>query len=216
MNNKTSNISKLITENKLDVFFSTETWLKSETTADNVLEEASPPNFRSFHHVSSEDGRRGVATQVSPVLHGRDKRVNNIKTFECVVTILEHKEWEKRVLSINLYRPPVKNLITIRNFLDEFQELLNMAYKKYNNIIVTGDFNIWVDCDNKTYVKEFLEFLRVNSFGMHPNEPTFSRSTHFLDLVLFRNVEVSGVKVREDQISDHYTVYFKWRPVQRD
>ena len=139
---------------QLDVLFSTETFLKLDTAHD-VLREASAPDFTSFHHVSELIGRRGVATQVSPVLHGEQIQFDNsIKTFECVVTALKHDEWEEPVLSINLYRPPEKTLITISNFRKEFQELLDEISINYNNIIVTGDLNIWVDCDWRTHAPE--------------------------------------------------------------
>ncbi|KAL3046073.1 hypothetical protein OYC64_004145 [Pagothenia borchgrevinki] len=214
MNNKTSITSELITGKQLDVLFSTETWLKLET-ADKVLRNATPEDFRFFLHVSREvSGHRGTAIQFSKVLHGKQMQFDNKETFECVVTVLQHTEWEEPVLSINLYRPPKKNLTTIRNFLDEFQELLNQVYKNDKNIIVTGDFNIWVDCDEITYVKEFKELLSENGFDMHPMEPTHCYG-HTLDLVLCKNVEISDVKVH-DNISDHNTVYFNWRPVPRD
>ncbi|KAK1875593.1 Pentatricopeptide repeat-containing protein 2 mitochondrial [Dissostichus eleginoides] len=215
LNKKTSIISEFITENHLDVLFLTETRLKLNT-ADDVLRDASPPNFSFFRHVSERTGRRGVAIQFSPVSHGRQIQFDNKETFECVVTVLKHDEWEEPVLSIDLYRPPPKTLITIRKFLKEFQELLNEFSQNYDNILGTGDFNIWVDCDKKKYVKEFKQLLSDNGFGMHPNEPTFHRSNHTLDLVLFRNVEVPHGEVWDHHISDHKPVQFDLRPVPRD
>ncbi|KAI4787179.1 hypothetical protein KUCAC02_036640 [Chaenocephalus aceratus] len=219
MEKKTSKISELITENQLAVLFTTETRLKSGLKSDMVLREASPPNFNFFYHVSEVTGRRGVAVQFSTlVLEGEQIQFQNTNTFEYVVAVLKHTEWEEPVLSINLYRPSEKtsqNLSTITNFLDEFQKLWDQVHEKYNNIIVTGDFNIWVDYDWMAYVTEFNKFLSCNDLDRHPNKPTFRRSSHILDLVLSRNVEVSDVEVKDNNISDHKTVYFKLKPKRR-
>ncbi|XP_010779307.1 uncharacterized protein [Notothenia coriiceps] len=215
MKEKTSKISKLITDNQLNVFFSTETWLKSSM----VLRKASPPNFDFIHHLSKVTGRRGVAIQFSTDLQVKEiPKDKEMKTFEYVVAVLKHDEWEEPVLSINLYRPSEKTSYTvdiITNFLEELQELLDQVLQNYNNILVTGDFNIWVDCEEMKYVQKFLNFLSDNSLVLHPTESTVSRSNHILDLVLVRNVEMSDVKVQNDHISDHYTVYFDLRPERR-
>ncbi|XP_028268120.1 uncharacterized protein LOC114440051 [Parambassis ranga] len=56
INNKRSTINELITQNNLDLFLPTETWLQRDT-ADEVLSEALPPNFNSYNQ--HRDGRRG-------------------------------------------------------------------------------------------------------------------------------------------------------------
>ncbi|XP_041813707.1 uncharacterized protein LOC121621343 [Chelmon rostratus] len=212
MNNKPSRIRELISQNNLDVFATTETWLNDDT-GDAVLSEASPENFRFYHETRGSRGG-GVALQFSQQLRGEQIHFDVTVTFEYVAAALQHDEWDEPVLIINVYRPPGDKLNQLRAFLDEFQRLLNEVFKKYNSIIVTGDFNIWVDRMKMSSV-EFDFFVLINNLDQHVQEPTHSRG-HTLDLVLTRNVQISGLTVRNDGISDHYTVYFNARPVSKD
>ncbi|XP_045897455.1 uncharacterized protein LOC123964633 isoform X1 [Micropterus dolomieu] len=213
MNNKTSRILELITQNYLDVFLTTETWLNRDT-GDDVLTTASPHNF-NFNHRSRATRGGGVAIQYSRYLNGEQIHFDFITTFEHVATVLQHDEWTEPVLIINVYHPPGYNLNRFRAFLDELQMLLDEVREIYNSIIVTGDFNIHVDNERRTATDEFEFFLLINDLFQHVGEPTH-QAGHFLDLVLTRNVEISNLSVRNDRISDHYTVYFSARPASED
>ncbi|XP_073351147.1 uncharacterized protein [Pagrus major] len=232
MNNKIPQILKLITQNNLDVFLTTETWLQYNT-AETVLSSASPKDFR-FHSQQREGRGGGVAIQFSKELQGKQLHFDhlNIASFEFVVTVVQHK-WDQPVVIINLYRPPGNKKEEIdtlpgnkkeeidtlpgnkkerfRKFLDEFQSLLDEVKKNYSSIIVTGDFNIHVNDKRKTSTVKFNNLLLVNDLEQHVEVPTH-RGGNTLDLVITTNVEVSGLVVRDDGISDHYTVYFNAKP----
>ncbi|XP_030262304.1 reticulocyte-binding protein 2 homolog a-like isoform X2 [Sparus aurata] len=212
MNQRTSRISELITGNYLDVFLTTETWLRDDT-ADRVLSMATPEGFRSHYQV--RDGRRGggVANQFSEELQGEQLNFNhlNITTFEFVVTVLQHDDWDQPVVIINVYHPPGYNQQRFRRFLDEFQSLLDEVKKNYSSIIVAGDFNIHVNEERRSYTDEFDFLLWVNNLIQHVEEPTHEGG-NTLDLVITTNVEISGLIVRDDGVSDHYTVYFNAKP----
>ncbi|XP_028268104.1 uncharacterized protein LOC114440040 [Parambassis ranga] len=214
INNKRSTINELITQNNLDLFLPTETWLQRDT-ADEVLSEALPPNFNSYNQ--HRDGRRGggVAIQFSSVLQGAPLYFNYLTTFECVGAVLQHETWDEPILFLNVYHPPGYTLTRFRAFLDEFQMVLDDVSEQYNSIIVTGDFNIWVDFEKRTATDEFEFLLLINNLVQHVGEPT-QRSGHFLDLVISRNVDIPHLVVRDDGISDHYTVYFNVKPKSTD
>ncbi|XP_028268090.1 uncharacterized protein LOC114440035 isoform X2 [Parambassis ranga] len=214
INNKRSTINELITQNNLDLFLPTETWLQGDT-ADEVLSEALPPNFNSYNQ--HRDGRRGggVAIQFSPVLQGAPLYFNYLTTFECVGAVLQHETWDEPILFLNVYHPPGYTLTRFRAFLDEFQMVLDDVSEQYSSIIVTGDFNIWVDFEKRTATDEFEFLLLINNLFQHVGEPT-QRSGHFLDLVISRNVDIPHLVVRDDGISDHYTVYFNVKPKSTD
>ncbi|XP_070837400.1 uncharacterized protein [Chaetodon trifascialis] len=204
MNNKTSDIKELITQNKLHVLATTETHL-NEARGDRVLREASPENFGFYHEVRGSRGG-GVAIQFSLELAHRQIPFGVTTTFEYVAAVLQHDEWDEPVLMINLYRRPGDNRSRLRPFLDEFEELLDEVFKKYNSIIVTGDFNIWVDYTKNSSL-EFEFLLLLKNLRQHVCGPTHERG-HTLDLVITRNVQISGLQVQNDDISDHYTVLF--------
>ncbi|XP_073351144.1 uncharacterized protein [Pagrus major] len=211
MNNKIPQILKLITQNNLDVFLPTETFLKDDK-AETVLSSASPEDFR-FHSQQREGRGGGVAIQFSEELQGEQLHFDhlNIASFEFVVTVVQHDEWDQPVVIINLYHPPGYNQERFRKFLNEFQSLLDEVKKKYSSIIVTGDFNIHVNKERRSYTDEFEYLLLVNDLEQHVEESTHRRG-NTLDLVITTNVEVSGLFVRDDGISDHYTVYFNAKP----
>lgn len=214
MNNKRSIILQLIMENQLDVLLTTETFLQ-EDTGDAILREASPPNY-CFHHQARDGRGGGAAVQFLQDLQGeRILFESTITTFECVAVALQHDEWDKPVLFINVYHPPRYNLTQLRTFLNELQTLLNEVSEDFDSIVVTGDFNIWIDYKRRSAADEFEWFLLINDLVQHVQEPT-QRAGHILDLVITRNVEISCLFVRDDGISDHSTIYFNIRPNTTD
>ncbi|KAF1380247.1 hypothetical protein PFLUV_G00184850 [Perca fluviatilis] len=214
MNNKTSRILELITQTNLDVFLSTETFLR-EDTADRVLREATPSNFNFYYQARASRGG-GTAIQFTQALQGQQIHFYFITTFEFVAAVLQHEEWDEPILIVNMCHRPGYNLTQFRAFLDEFQTLLDLLIiVDCNSIIVTGDFNIWVDVENRRAIDEFDWLLLINDLDQHVQEPTH-RAGHFLDLVITRNVEIFDLFVLDNGISDHYTVYFNARPVSKD
>ncbi|XP_051243961.1 uncharacterized protein LOC127356337 isoform X5 [Dicentrarchus labrax] len=209
MNNKQPRILELITQNNLDVFLTTETQLQ-DNNADKVLSEASPPNYLYFYQVRVNMIGGGVAIQFSQELHGERIPSESLTAFECVVTVLKHDEWKQPVLFINVYFRPRYDKPKFKTFLDEFQDLLAI-FDNYNSIVVTGDFNIWVDQKKRSFTDEFDRILQIYNLEQHVWEPTHDKG-NTLDLVITKNVEISDLIVRNDGISDHYTVYFNARP----
>ncbi|XP_067332731.1 uncharacterized protein [Channa argus] len=213
MNNKRREVLDIITQNNLDVLCTTETWLQRHTGRD-VLRDASPHDFSFYHQVRPYRGG-GVAVQfLNTLLHKRFHFNCKITRFEFVATVLKHNEWEEPVLIVNVYRPPGSNLIEFQEFLDQFKELLKQA-ESYKCVILTGDFNIWFDPETRSFTDEFLWLLPIYDFVQHVKVPTHEAG-HILDLVFSRNVEISCLSVRDDRISDHYTVYFSVRPKPKE
>ncbi|XP_070703871.1 uncharacterized protein [Pempheris klunzingeri] len=213
INNKPSRISELITRTNRSVFLTTETWAR-EDTADSVLRQASPENFGFNQWVRPGRGG-GVAIQFEREL-GRDRvHFSSVTSFEYVATVLQHPDWNQPILSINLYLRPGYNQERFRTFLNEFQQLLDEASERYNSILVTGDFNIRVNPERRSYTDEFYFLLQVNNLDQHVEEPTHQRG-NMLDLVITRNVHISHLTIQDDGISDHYTINFNARPASTD
>ncbi|KAI7794742.1 hypothetical protein IRJ41_025971, partial [Triplophysa rosa] len=204
-------IKNIITKNNLHVFLMTETWLK-DNTACECLEEASPPEFFYEYTCRDVDKRGGgVSIQFSQKLHcQRIPFDSSITTFEYVGTALRHNKWDEEVLFINVYRPE-RNTEQFEKFTGEFQTLLKEACKRYESIIVAGDFNDRAEYYNKMLTIMFNMIHYSSGFVQHVDKPTH-KAGGTLDLVLSRNVEVLKLNIRDDEISDHYTIYFSIRP----
>ncbi|XP_047428690.1 uncharacterized protein LOC124998379 [Mugil cephalus] len=206
LNNKRQRICNLIRENNLDIFLPTETWLTRDN-ANEILSEISPSNFDSHYQVRGSRGG-GVAILYSHEFQGVQIYFDFITTFEYVAAVVQHSEWDQPVLFINVYYPTRNR--HFKTFLKEFQRLMNET-QWYSSIIVTGDFNIWVDDENQRSTQKFKAVLWDAGLHQHVSCPTHRRG-HTLDLIITRNMEVSNFIIRNDEISDHYTLYFTGRP----
>ncbi|KAF3700637.1 hypothetical protein EXN66_Car016324 [Channa argus] len=210
LNNKVLRILQLIIKNTLDVVCTTETWSKEET-GDAVLRRASPADFRFYYQARPSRGG-GAAIQVTPLLQSAQILFKcKTTTFEVAAAVLQHRDWDEPVLVISLYRRGASGA-KYDTFLDEFQDVLFEIFNLCDNIIVTGDFNIWVDDLRRG--ERFRCLLQAYDLSQHVREPTHRRG-HTLDLVITRNVKTSCLYVQNDGISDHYSIYFKARPKSR-
>lgn len=173
-----------------------------------------PNNYSSFHQ--PREGRGGgVAVAYSDTLTGREIHLIDATTFEYVAVELEHSEWGKPLLIINVYHTKEKENSDFENFLEELVNLLSEAYNTNTSFLLTGDFNVWVDDKTKKTTQWFLEVLERNDLCQYVKESTH-RHGHTLDLVIGINVEISELKVINDRISDHYTIYFYAHPLQSE
>ncbi|XP_050958408.1 uncharacterized protein LOC127159660 [Labeo rohita] len=209
MKEKRRKIKDLITEQNLDVFLLTETWLENDTP-DVALEETKPENF-DIHQQPREGRGGGVAILFSQELRGeRIPFDSTITTFEYVATALRHEEWDEDVLFINVYQPSTYSIENYEIFVGDLDMLLREVFKRYNRIIVAGDFNVHFE-DPSNAKKKTLEAACMSSFVQNVKKPTHKKGGS-LDLVFSRNVKVKIVDIRDDGISDHFTVYFSVRP----
>lgn len=194
-----------------DVVFLTETWLQPDT-GDKVLKQClwCRKDFQFFQQARETRGG-GVAVLFSKALEAQQIDSSPNISFECLVASMRHKTWRQPILTITLYRQPGGN---VAGFLAEFKRILD-KFSNYNSIIVTGDFNIWVDDETKEPARRFKQFLEDNGLIQHVKRPTHP-SRHTLDVVISRNVEVSKLSVEKNVMSDHYTVLFSARPLSKE
>lgn len=208
--NKGDQIFTFLSKKKLDVFLTTETWLRKDEEGE-VLLRMSQENFDFCHPVRDGVGG-GVTMQFLNELQV-DRSPFDLKiNFECVITALKHPKWEQDILVINVYFPPKYTSTNLQEFLKELQMLLDKANTRgYDNIIVSGDFNIWAEIKTKMSVTEFESFLRNNGLVQQEHDPT-CQSDSSVDLIISRNVEVSDCCVWDNGVSDHHAMYFTARP----
>ena len=205
--NKTTDIREYITEKHIDCLCITETWL---TESDTVKINNMTPIGYTTKHQPREGGRVGgvaVVFKNSMNLMLSPKCVKS-STFEYMETIITSGSTSIRLVVV--YRPPPsrKNKYTTSMFLDEFPELLEKLVTSSGRLIITGDFNLHVDTEDKD-ARRFLECLESFNLQQHVNKPTH-RCGHTLDLVITHKGThmLSDIWVSDDLKSDHFSIIY--------
>lgn len=207
--------NEFLLQNNLQVFILTETWLERATAEQELQERILPDiyNFVQWARVNEMGG--GVAIIFLNDLQGQPIDLNHPTTaFEYVAAELSLGVGGPRVLVIAVYRPPRADF---NQFMNEFQDLLNIARGHYRNgnIILAGDFNVRVN-EDETRTDIFIQLLHDNEFVQYVEQPTHQHG-NTLDLVISsRNIGITVLMVADDTESDHFTVYFRPRPIRRD
>ena len=197
LSNKTFIINDLISDNKIDCMFLTETWLSADGPA--TLLEASPTNYNfSF---SARSGKRGggTATILSAALSFKNITFEEYASFEYHCLVFNSPP----VLCVTVYRPPKR----CSTFISDFSELLSIIHNNFNRAIILGDFNLHIDNQSDSLASEFLNMLNCMNFNQHVTQPTHNRG-HTLDLVITHGLSAKISSVVDIGISDHYCVFF--------
>ncbi|KAK7926234.1 hypothetical protein WMY93_008544 [Mugilogobius chulae] len=156
---------------------------------DEILRRILPPNYEFFQKPRKDQRGGGVAIVFSNQLQCRKVRL--------------------------LYKP-YPRYEECTNFSAEFLLLMNEMSADFSHIIVAGDFNLWVDDKKKRSGRDFCEILSDSHLDQFVRSPTCPRGGHILDLVIGREMKVSDLLVNDDNISDHWTVYFVAKPKKKD
>lgn len=175
--NKTLEIRDTINEEKLDLYAITETWI---TDYDTTVVQEMTPATHSFLHNPRLSGRGGgVGLFLSNAIKKIKKRkTRNYESFE--VLQVECVIGGNRVTIIIIYRPPSTSCSL---FIEEFQLYLETIDMVSANIIICGDFNLWLDDNEARYVAHFIDTIATFNLVNIVDRST-SVSGHTVDLVL--------------------------------
>lgn len=190
--NKTFEIREIINSQQLDFYAITETWL---TDFDSAVMKEMTPVTHSFLHNSRRDGRGGgVGLFVSNAMKKVKKcEPPSYNSFELLQ--VECDTNGNKLTIITVYRPPSTSLSL---FIEEFGLYLETIDMVSMNIIVWGDFNLWLDDPEARYVQHFIDMISVFNLANVVDRPT-SICGHIIDLVL---IDRSGELVRELHVDD--------------
>ena len=199
--NKTNDLRDYITDNEVDIFCITETWLKGKETA--AISEL-VPETHVFHHFPRAEGRGGgVGIVLSKFFKGIKSICRKYDHFECLQVDFNHKN--KQVCIFVIYRPPKS---CFSQFYVEFEAFLIEAVAANKTVLFLGDFNFWMDDLNNSEAKKFNDILNNLDLVNHVPSPTH-KSGHMLDLILTKtNCNILGT-VKVDPvtiISDHMLI----------
>lgn len=78
---------------------------------------------------------------------------------------------------------------------------------KLENVLLLGDFNIWVDDCSSSIAMELLTLTETFNFEQHVSGPTHQKG-HTLDLVFSLGLNVANLCVEDVHLSDHSCVLF--------
>ncbi|XP_074501484.1 uncharacterized protein LOC141773537, partial [Sebastes fasciatus] len=200
-------VNDLISDNHIDLFCLTETWLCQEEYVS--LNESTPPSHINTH-IPRDTGRGGgVAAIFDSSLLINPKTKLNYNSFESLVLSLSHPTWKalQPILFVIVYRAPGP----YSEFLSEFSEFLSSLVLKTDKVIIVGDFNIHVDVDNDSLSTAFISLLDSIGFSQNVHKPTH-RFNHTLDLVMSYGVEIEHLIVfpQNSLLSDHYLITFEF------
>lgn len=197
----------LILKNKLDVFLITETWLKEGDVGNQALIDVLPPSC-SFVHRPRVVGRGGgVAIVFANDVQCKQVDFPLTSEIEYIAAAVSRRSDPEPILVLCIYRPPDGTSARF-NFLLELCMFLSDVFRSYRNVIIGGDFNIWMDDKNKKATRGFVDILSEFKLTQHVDQTTHSGG-HILDLVLSTpSVSIRYLSVQDDGISDHKTVYF--------
>ena len=101
----------------------------------------------------------------------------------------------RKCVFVVVYRPPNSR---VSLFIQEFRTYLETVDTVGANVLICGDFNLWIEASDNYYVNEFIEMMNSFNFVNKVIEAT-SISEHTLDLV-FTEVDrdfICDVKVDE-------------------
>ena len=124
---------------------------------------------------------------------------------------------------MGIYHPPPSNDTTNTTFLDEITELIADRIAKYNNMVILGDLNIYVNDLTNTDSYIFDDTMHAFGFEQHVTSPTH-KCGHILDLIFSKmnsDLNLHNCTVHEF-ISDHALVTIDttlnkvpWEPTEK-
>jgi exonuclease III len=178
--NKRLNLEALLSTHKPNIVSICEHWMK-----DFELNSFALSNYHLCSSFCRPTPHGGVALFVDTALICKPAQL----VVSCEEGRFEYaggqvKYKGRNILVISLYRPPGSD---VKQFLERFEILINQACKKFEQIIISGDFNIDLLSDKSDTVK-FKNVLHRYGFQQTIYKPT--RSSQSLIDNIFINFEM--------------------------
>ena len=179
---------------------------------NHIIKSLLPKGYSLFHVPRTYSTGGGVAIVYKDCITVKPQistKFNSFEYMECLVKL--GNNWT-RVVAI--YRPPPSqvNGFTVKQFINEFTQLLEILVVSQGQLLILGDFNFHLDKLYDCCTKQFLDMLSLFNLTQHVSGPTHNLGST-LDLVITRSNEdlLSNINVCNPFISDHYAVVFNLR-----
>ena len=207
--NKTAGVFEILQDNKIDVCFLSETWLRKGDSAK--ISEIKDYGFNLLHQSRPGKGG-GVAVAFKRNLDIQRCKRQSYKSFEHIECVLDSSS-SGLLRLVSVYRSCTARLSGLNYFFDEFDVYLDSLLNLPGKLIIAGDFNIHVENIGDPDSVKFATILRSHGLVQHVQSSTHVHGGT-LDLVLTRekevdSLEVCGVRCQPTvTTSDHYLVSF--------
>ena len=151
----------------------TETWLMDDDKVWIDSTELLRPSYRML--TANRKGKRGggIALICKSTLKTKHIRVGTKRSFE--YSIWSIQTTNQAICLVAIYRPPD---LSLPWFLDDFTEFMVDIIADSSNIVVMGDFNIHVNCDDDPNAVIFSDTMKAIGLHQHITGPTHRSGKH--------------------------------------
>ena len=200
--NKVPAVLELLTDNKVDICFLTESWLK-------VSDKAKYAEIREYGYNILSAPRKGCGGGVGFLFNPKtvDLKKHNVKSyksFEVLEAVLKDQSELIRLSVIyrtTQFTSKAKYADTRRTlFYQEFTDYLEVLHTKPGRPIISGDFNFHMEDKNNIATKKFIDVYTSKGFTQHNTMPTHNDS--ILDLVLTSKAICDQVSITDLHVVD--------------
>ena len=202
-------ISALIKDNVVDLFFMTETWLSVQGDEAKTVELASSGfDVKSFPRQSRSRGG-GMATIYKSILGSRITFKTSFDFTHTLSEVVQASITLQHTTFFCLYRPPPNrwNNLTDSMFTEQLPDLLDNINNLPGFVCLVGDMNIHFDNPLQSLTKQTLTTLSLYNLVQVINKPTH-KCGHIIDWVIVRPDDDMHRKstVTDSLESDHYCI----------
>ena len=168
LSNKSPIILELLLDNNIDLLFLCETW--QQPLDFYALNQATPSNYRYIAkpRLSGRGGGLAVIYKKSTSITELNLNLPSISSFEYLALSLPNS-----ITAILIYRPPKPH----PSFLTDMSDLLTIASSLSSRLLLSGDFNIHVDCPNAPLTSDFLSLLDCFHLTQYIDFPTHTATS---------------------------------------
>ena len=212
-----TSVASLAVDYSIHLFCLTETWI-SPLTTNFEIKSCCPPNFSLYSFP-----RPPLSTSSSIVGGGTAFLLDNSCTYlsssshiyeSFELSSITFKSSSSKLTVHNIYRPPpstttkCRSYVPFAQFLSDFKDFLSSASTTPHDFLITGDFNIHLDCPTNSDSSQFLSTLSAFNLMQFVNFPTHISSKHTLDLVIApTDTKLDPVtSFSPTSASDHYPI----------
>ena len=156
--NKVTDFVDFVTEKDVDIVAISETWLKDGD--DVIIRSITPTGYQFVQQPREGKTGGGVGLLFKSSLSVTVYHTSSSKSFESLHAQVSDNSRSFRLVVI--YRPDLDmdgHHVPFSLFRDEFSNLLDAYHLHPSELIMAGDFNIWVDVQEDPKTKQFLELL---------------------------------------------------------
>ncbi|XP_068675718.1 uncharacterized protein [Montipora foliosa] len=198
-------VKDFVVDQDIDILALTETWLRPGNIDDVEIRTLCPTGYRFLHVPRGHSRGGGVGLLFKDTLQINSHITDTFKTFELMDIHFRTLQFIRVLL---IYRPPDNSSTML--FLEEFSLLLEQIMaESTGHLLICGDFNLHVDDPCNIYANRFNEILESCNLKQLVTGATHSNG-HTLDLVISKRDDhlITGIKIIDPVISDHYTESF--------